>query len=128
MTPSFDEKTEKSDKKESLDEIQTDIRQWVTEICEESRSLASADGDRDNIHLFPEIFPHIMRLASYLPIWTGIMVPAFQSTSITVSSGTVEAEFNNIKNGLFKHENLPIRADHFIARHLSFLEGNMRLC
>ncbi|KAM3615328.1 uncharacterized protein V6R79_000278 [Siganus canaliculatus] len=109
-------------------QIQTDARQWVTEICEESRSLAMAEGDRDNIHFLPEIIPHIIRLGSYLPFWTGIMVPLFRSTSITATSAAVEAEFKNMKHGLFKHENLPILVDRFVARHLSFIEGNMRIC
>lgn len=123
-----DEQTEESERVESVDEIQTDLRQWVTEICEESRSLAAANGGRDNIHFLLEIIPHIIRLASNLPLWTGIMVPLFQSTSITARWATVEAEFKNIKHGLFRHENLPVRVDRFIARHLSFIEGNMRIC
>uniref|UniRef100_A0A3Q2VRM4 Uncharacterized protein n=1 Tax=Haplochromis burtoni TaxID=8153 RepID=A0A3Q2VRM4_HAPBU len=36
--------------------------------------------------------------------------------------------FKNIKHGLFRHENLPVRVDCFIARHLSFIEGNMLIC
>ncbi len=95
------------------DQTQTDLRQWVTEICEESRSLAVANGDHDNMHFLPEIIPSIIWLASYLPLWTGVMIPHFRSTNI-------------IKH--FKHENLPIRVDRFIARHLSFIEGNMRIC
>lgn len=72
-------------------QIQTNVRQWVTQICEESRSLAMADEDRDNIHFHPEIIPHIIRLGSYLPLWTGVMF--FWSTSITASSAAVEAVF-----------------------------------
>ncbi len=100
----------------------------MTEICEESRSLAVANGDHDNMHFLPEIIPSIIWLASYLPLWTGVMIPHFRSTNIIASSANVEAEFKNIKYGLFKHENLPIRVDRFIARHLSFIEGNMRIC
>ncbi len=110
------------------DQTQTDLRQWVTEICEESRSLAVANGDHDNMHFLPEIIPSIIWLASYLPLWTGVMIPHFRITNIIASSANVEAEFKNIKRGLFKHENLPIRVDRFIARHLSFIEGNMRIC
>ncbi len=110
------------------DQTQTDLRQWVTEICEESRSLAVANGEHDNMHFLPEIIPSIIWLASYLPLWTGVMIPHFRSTNIIASSANVEAEFKNIKRGLFKHENLPIRVDRFIARHLSFIEGNMRIC
>lgn len=108
-----------------FDQTQTDQRQAVTDICEESRSLAIANGDHDNMHFLPEIIPNIIWLASYLPLWTGVMIPHFRSTNISASSANVEAELKNIKCGLFKHENLPIRVDRFIARHLSFIEGNM---
>ncbi|CAM4307499.1 unnamed protein product [Leuciscus chuanchicus] len=109
------------------DQTQTDLRQWVTDICEESRSLATSNGDHDNMHFLPEIIPNIIWLANYLPLWTGVMIPHFRSSKITASSANVEAEFKNIKRGLFKHEHLPIRVDRFIARHLSFIEGNMRI-
>ncbi|KAM3619924.1 uncharacterized protein V6R79_015949 [Siganus canaliculatus] len=56
------------------------------------------------------------------------MVPLFRCTSITATSADVEAEFKNIKHGLFKHENLSIRVDRFVALHRSFIEGNMRIC
>ncbi len=105
---------------EKADQTQTDLRQWVTEICEESRSLAVANGDHDNMHFLPEIIPNIIWLASYLPLWTRVMIPHFRSTNIIASSANVEAEFKNIKRGLFKHENLPIRVDQFIARHLRY--------
>ena len=72
-----DEKVEGQEPPDACDHIQTTARQWVTEICEESRSLAKDDGDRDNIHFLPEIIPHIIRLGSYFPLWTGMLVPVF---------------------------------------------------
>ncbi len=72
------EDLEKADQMQWVgDQTQTDLRQWVTEICEESRSLAVANGDHDNMHFLPEIIPSIIWLASYLPLWTGVMIPHF---------------------------------------------------
>ena len=105
----------------------TELKRWVTDICDEGKMLAVVDGDRDNLQFLPGLVPHVIRMACYLPLWTGIMVPHFQSNNSTASSAHVEAEFNNIKNGLFKHENLPTRVDRFIIRHLGYIEGNMRL-
>lgn len=107
--------------------LHTDLKTWVTEICEESKMKAAHHGDRDNLHFLPEIVPNIIRMACYLPLWTAVMVPHFKSVHNTASSANVEAEFKNIKHGLFKHESLPIRSDRFVIRHLEFLEGNMRL-
>ena len=56
-------KNRETEKVDPYHEIQTDLLQWVTDICEESRSLAAANGDRDNIHFLLEIIPHIIRLA-----------------------------------------------------------------
>ncbi|XP_060748439.1 chromobox protein homolog 1a isoform X2 [Tachysurus vachellii] len=116
------------EKVDPCEQTQTDLQQWVTDICEESRSLAIDNGDHDNMHFLPEIIPNIIWLANYLPLWTGVMIPHFRSTSLTASSANVEAMFKNIRRGLFKHENLPIRVDQFIAQHLSFIEGNMWIC
>ena len=55
------------------------------------------------------------------------MVTAFKSQNITASSAHVEAEFKNLKKGLFKHDNLPIRVDCFVAQHLAMTEGSMKL-
>ncbi|GAA6077502.1 uncharacterized [Tachysurus ichikawai] len=116
------------EKVDPCEQTQTDLRQWATDICEESRSLAIDNGDHDNMHFLPEIIPNIIWLANYLPLWTGVMIPDIRSTRLTASSANVEAMFKNIKRGLFKHENLPILVDRFIARHQSFTEGNMRIC
>ena len=112
---------------DTLQACRSDVQRWVSDICEESRSLAADDGDRDNLHFLPELVPHLIRLSSYLPLWTGIMVTAFKSQNITASSAHVEAEFKNLKKGLFKHDNLPIRVDCFVAQHLAMTEGSMKL-
>ncbi|KAL7862846.1 hypothetical protein SRHO_G00118300 [Serrasalmus rhombeus] len=110
-----------------VEECITDVKKWVTNICEESKTLAVHDGDRDNLHFLPQLIPHLIRLGSYLPLWTGVMGPLFKSASITASSAHFEAEFKNLKFGLFKHDNLPIRVDRVISQHLGGIEGNMRL-
>jgi hypothetical protein len=111
----------------SVTECNTDARSWVAEICVESRTLASHGGDRDNLHFLPELLPHLIRMCSYLPIWTGVMVKYFAGSTATGSSSHVEAELKNLKRGLFKHENLAIRLDRFIRTHLGYIEGQMRL-
>lgn len=110
-----------------MKECQTDAQRWASEICEESRCLASNDGDRDNLHFLPDLVPHLIRMAAYLPLWTAVMVPHFKSVHITASSANVEAEFKNLKEGLFKHDSLPLCVDRFVRRHLDHIEGQMKL-
>ena len=111
----------------SLEDCNTEAQSWVANICGESKTLASHCGDRDNLHFLPELLPHVIRMCSYLPLWTGVMVPHFEGSTLTASSAHVEAEFKNVKSGLFKHDNLPIRLDRFVSRHLNYIEGQMRL-
>lgn len=115
------------EKMSQMKECQTDAQRWASEICEESRCLASSDGDRDNLHFLPDLVPHLIRMAAYLPLWTAVMVPHFKSVHITASSANVEAEFKNLKKGLFKHDNMPLRVDRFVRRHLDHIEGQMKL-
>lgn len=114
-------------KEEHIEECKSEVQNWVRNICEESKLLASNDGDRDNLHFLPELVPHLIRMASYLPLWSGIMVSLFNCKDLTASSAHVEAEFKNVKKVLFKHDSLPIRIDRFVPRHLEFIEGRMKL-
>ena len=53
----------------------TELKNWVADICEEAKTLAESDvGDRDNLHFLPELVSNVMRMAGYLPLWTGVMV------------------------------------------------------
>ena len=69
-----------------------------------------------------------MKLAGFLPVSKGLMIPYFASIHNTATSATAEAELKNVKKGLFKHKNQPMRVDRFITRHIFFIEGKMRLC
>lgn len=70
-------------------EMNTDLRRWVADICEESRCHAEVNGDRDNMHYLPELVPHLISLGGYPPLWTRVMVPLFQS-KLTAASSNVE--------------------------------------
>ncbi|CAL9689855.1 unnamed protein product [Knipowitschia caucasica] len=56
-------------------DLDTDLKQWVEDIYEESQSFATSKGDRDDIHFLPDIIPHIKRLASSLPLWSAVLTP-----------------------------------------------------
>lgn len=54
------------------------------------------------------------------------MIPYFKCGSKIATSSFVEAEFSQLKTRVFKNE-LPIRIDKFILRHLEYLNGRLRL-
>nr|XP_049584403.1 tRNA (guanine-N(7)-)-methyltransferase non-catalytic subunit wdr4 isoform X1 [Syngnathus scovelli] len=102
FVPISDEEVEGQEPGNALNQyIQTNVRQWVTEVCEESRSLPWLVRIETTSTSFIIIIPHITRLGSYLPLWTAIIVPLFKITRITASSAAVEAEFKNIKKRPF---------------------------
>ena len=78
----------------SVTECNTDAKSWIAEICAESRRLAS---HRDNLHFLPELLPHLIRMCSYLPIWTGVMVEYFVGSKATASRGGIQkSEYLNM--------------------------------
>lgn len=50
----------------------------------------------------------------------------FKRGSHIATSSFVEAEFSELKTRVFKNQ-LPMRIDKFIIRHLEYLEGRLRL-
>lgn len=66
------------------------------------------------------------RLLPYLPVWTGIMRPYFKRSGKIATSSSVEAEFADLKKRSFKDE-LPMRVDKFVIKHLDFLDTKIIL-
>lgn len=86
----------------------------------------SRNGSTANAYYNPEAARKIKSLMTYLPLWTSIMRPHFKCGSLIASSSFVEAEFSEIKTRVFKNQ-LPMRIDKFIIKHLEYLEGRLRL-
>lgn len=100
---------------------------WSKTIYERAFAIATKCENGDIINAFYniEIAKKIMRLMHYLPIWTGVMIPFFNVGSTIATSSSVESEFANIKGRVFKNE-LPLRVDKFIIRHLDYIDGRVK--
>lgn len=101
---------------------------WADNIFREAQTTAhnSHGGNVVNAYYNPEAAAKIKSLMSYLPLWTGIMRPYFKRGSPIASSSFVEATFSELKHRVFKNQ-LPLRVDKFIIRHLEYLEGKLLL-
>lgn len=64
-------------------------------------------------------------MLNYAPILTSIMLPFYKINTVTATSSSVESEFFNIKNRVFKN-NLPLRVDKFAIGHLDYLDGRIK--
>lgn len=101
---------------------------WAENIFTEAQQIAndSNNGSILNAYYNIEVAKKIKQLMHYLPLWTNIMRPYFKHGEQICTSSFVEAEFAQLKNGFFKKQ-LPMRADKFILRHLSYLDSKFKL-
>lgn len=70
---------------------------------------------------------YILELLKDLPFVTGAMVPIFGFGKLTARSAHIEAGFKDLKKGVFKNEQLPLRAGVFLTKHIVALEGQLKL-
>lgn len=93
-----------------------------------SSLLESTDrGDRDNAHYLPQLADRLLKDMKWFPLWSCVCRDRFGYGRVPASSAAVESEFNNIRNRLLANETLPMRADIFIAKHVKYLDGRMKI-
>ncbi|CAG9763440.1 unnamed protein product [Ceutorhynchus assimilis] len=101
--------------------------EWGRAIETEARNEI-VRGNRDNCQFLPALIPKIISLLKTFPLWSSVMsTEHFPNAHSTASSAPVESNFNNLKNRTFADEHLPIRIDEFLTKHISSLEGAMKI-
>jgi len=55
------------------------------------------------------------------------MIKHFNISEITASSSSVESYFNDLKNRSFHNDNLPLRVDKFICKHIKEIDGMLKI-
>jgi len=74
----------------------------------------TTEGEFDNAQYLPELEPIIVRSLKLFPCWSGIMGEKFDFGKETSSSARIESNFNQLKNRVFKNEQMPLRVDTFV--------------
>ena len=92
-----------------------------------SSVIGNDEGDRINAHYYPELADYLLSHMKWLTLWSNVCRDDFGYGRVPATSAQVESDFNNIKNRLFKNENLPMRVDDFIEVHVAHLNGKMKL-
>lgn len=90
--------------------------------CEEK--IDDVISEFDNAQFVPEIVPIIINTMKLFPCWSNIMINVFRYGDNIASSSRIESNFNNIKNRVFKNDNLPMRVDDFVERLVEFYRGD----
>ncbi|EZA52146.1 hypothetical protein X777_08658 [Ooceraea biroi] len=103
-------------------------RKWSDDLYATANTLAlrSNNGNIVNAFYNPTAAKKLKTLIQDLPLWTGIMRPYFKCGTEVSTSSSVESLFAEYKTRLFKGC-IPMRVDKFVASHLDYLDGRLRL-
>lgn len=122
------------------EEIQTEINdtsekstevKWydgiLNRVMEKVKKIDNSIKDKTKTNLNPYYNPSLNALfrkeMNRIPLWTAVMKPLFKSPNQLATSNDTEAQFNVIKNVVFKEINLPTRPDIFIERMLCIVDN-----
>lgn len=84
-------------------------------------------GDHDYLYFLPAISPLLLKLCTYIPLWSGVMCKLFNYGDNPPSSTAIESQFNDLKNRVLKHVNyMPMRIDDFLKIHIQSINGTMK--
>jgi len=101
------------------------MSQNIVEQCQ--IEVSDQVGDHDNMYFIPAVAPLVLNLCTYMPLWSGIMCKAFKYGDIPATSASIESQFNDLKNRVLKHVNMPMRIDDFLKLHIQSINGTMKL-
>jgi len=82
------------------------------------------EGDTDNAQYTPEIMPLIIKAMKLYPCWSGIMRKTIGFGEASASSARIESNFNELKNRVFKNDNLLLGIDTFLDKIISYYKGD----
>jgi len=105
--------------------VGTSFQEWASIIADNCKATVDhVEGEDDNGQYMPELVPLIINVLKLYPCWSGIMKKIFGFGDATVSSSRIESNFNQIKNSVFKNENLPVRVDNFVEKLIHYYRGD----
>lgn len=112
---------------ESIDENDSDISKWMTQIDSKAKDLVERldGGDRDNIlenHAFAQQF---IRLCKMFSIWSASSCKFFNSNNPVGSSWSSETNFKNVKQ--LHAGKIPCSFDEFLTRDMQLTNSGIIL-
>jgi len=116
---------ENEDNEDLSEDFAGSFMSWASLIADDCLTVVDKiKGEFDNAQYTTELVPLVIKTMKLYSCWSGIMTNIFGYREATVSSSLVESNFNQIKNRLFKYENLPIRVDDFVQKLISYYKGD----
>lgn len=114
------------DEEENIgEEFSGNFMNWAPLIAENCQQYVNmVEGKYDNTQYMPELVPLVIKSMKLNPCWSGIMKTSFGYGDATASSCRIESNFNQLKNRVFKNDNLPIRVDDFVDKLILYYKGD----
>ena len=69
----------------------------------------------------------ILSHAKWIPLWSCIYRDKFGYGRVPATSASSGSDFNDLKTRLIKNEQLPMRIDDFITKHVDNLTGKLKI-
>jgi len=83
--------------------------------------------EKDNFHYLPEFSTSLLKLLRTYLLWSAIIIKHFNVNELTASSSSVDSYFNDLKNRSFHNDNLPLRVDKFVCKHIKEIDGMLKI-
>lgn len=98
---------------------------WASSIAEQCKiEVQRNEGEIDNVQYFQEIVPLIIKAMKLYPCCSDLMRKNFGFGEALASSARIESNFNQLKNRVFKNDNLPLRIDTFLRKIISYYKDD----
>ena len=131
----------KLDEKDNFDSVKGICNESVAEEFEGNRwsnwgetlkervidSIKDEVGDRVNAHHFESLANYLIKDLALFPLWSNILAKEMGFEGINPSSSAIEQIFRKIKNDVFTKNELPLRIDEFVPKHIHYLQGKVTL-
>jgi len=118
-------KQENEDNGHLCEDFVGSFENWARLIADDCLTeVEKIEGEFDNAQYTPELVPLVVKSMKLYPCWSGIMSKCFGYGKATVSTSRIESNFNQIKNRVFKLENLLVRVDDFVQKLIHYYKGD----
>lgn len=108
------------------------LKTWIDSLKKKSTVkyvVSSTDCiyEKDNFHYLPEFSNSFLKLLRTYPLWSAILIKHFNISELTASSSSVESYFNDLKNRSFNNDNILLRVDKFVCKHIKEIDRMLKI-
>ncbi|KAJ1528191.1 hypothetical protein ONE63_008103 [Megalurothrips usitatus] len=116
-----------SDDDEAVSDSCSDLHSALRSIEESAKESSAEVGDEVNPYFHLSFHKKMVEISDDFVLWSAVMVDAFKSPYVTGVSARVEGYINDLKNRVFKGEQLPMDIHKFVGMHLASIQGHVAI-